>query len=646
MKHYLFTLLAAVGLAAPFVSPSAQAAQGDASFVAVTNSITSDTRWTRDKVYILTRMIFVRNNATLTIEPGTVIRGAKKGAAGTDFLREPGTLVISRTGKLIANGTPDAPIVFTSIDDPNVPGGIQTVPKSFRNAQGNVKTVVPKNYATDGPTATNGFAYCEEWGGLVILGRTFLAQGTGLGPLDGTRVFNDNGLVSNDSVFKSADVIEGIDATQVPDGSGAGSLKLGVHGGLDDNDNSGVIRFVSVRYCGDVIGASNELNSITMGSMGYNTVFEHNETTFNTDDAFEWFGGKVDHRFLFSHYNRDDQFDCDEGVRITGQFFSCVQGSDIANRSGFGNNTPTGHTLNSTGGNFYNHLMEIDGPEPDGSGQLPATQVDVFNFTFLGNGNDAPDGEGGIRYRLGANGNLFNGICELSFGVNPTGISKTTFNANAANSYILNVDRLWLSGFTVSPVNGAASNSFTAATNQTSGASNVTTNAPLTINGYDPRIPLGSPARVQQGGAFIPSTAAGSGFTNATNNPNPIFVPVRYSGSQRDNTQLQGWSHIQKLDLLPVAHPERIQITLGLSGDNPTVTFDIGDYVGEADATVSNRAIFVVERSADGRIWVPVTTAIDGDAGDENVASGTVTVTDTATDIDDDGLMLYRAYAL
>lgn len=70
----------------------------------VTADITSNVTWTKDKVYELTGLITVRNNATLTIQAGTVIRSNAQASA----------LVITRGAKLIANGTLAEPIVFTS----------------------------------------------------------------------------------------------------------------------------------------------------------------------------------------------------------------------------------------------------------------------------------------------------------------------------------------------------------------------------------------------------------------------------------------------------------------------------------------------------------------------------------------------------
>lgn len=77
--------------------------------------INSDQHWTADKVYRLRGYVYVTNNATLTIDPGTKIVSNKDSA---------GVLVIYRGSKIMANGTADAPIVFTSNESSKQPGDL------------------------------------------------------------------------------------------------------------------------------------------------------------------------------------------------------------------------------------------------------------------------------------------------------------------------------------------------------------------------------------------------------------------------------------------------------------------------------------------------------------------------------------------
>jgi hypothetical protein len=60
-----------------------------------------------DTLYTLTGLYYVDSLATLTIEPGTVVRADTAA-----------TLIVARGAKIHASGTPDRPIVFTSLKDP------------------------------------------------------------------------------------------------------------------------------------------------------------------------------------------------------------------------------------------------------------------------------------------------------------------------------------------------------------------------------------------------------------------------------------------------------------------------------------------------------------------------------------------------
>ncbi|UIR56560.1 hypothetical protein LZQ00_01760 [Sphingobacterium sp. SRCM116780] len=77
----------------------------DKDVVVVTGEITTNTTWKADKIYLLKGFVYVSNGATLTIEPGTIIKGDKASKA---------TLTITRGSKINATGTAEKPIVFTS----------------------------------------------------------------------------------------------------------------------------------------------------------------------------------------------------------------------------------------------------------------------------------------------------------------------------------------------------------------------------------------------------------------------------------------------------------------------------------------------------------------------------------------------------
>jgi hypothetical protein len=73
--------------------------------ITVSGDITTDTKWYANARYFLSGFVYVKSNATLTIEPGTII----KGISGTK-----GALIVERGGKIMAQGTSTNPIVFTS----------------------------------------------------------------------------------------------------------------------------------------------------------------------------------------------------------------------------------------------------------------------------------------------------------------------------------------------------------------------------------------------------------------------------------------------------------------------------------------------------------------------------------------------------
>src|SRR6185369_1158252 len=102
-----------------------------------------------DKDYLLTQPIYVTSGATLTIQPGTVVRGEGESSPGVN---DPGTLIITRGSKIQAVGTPDAPIVFTNQDDDNVGQNGGRVPYD---------------------TALNASGITGTWGGLIVLGRGY-----------------------------------------------------------------------------------------------------------------------------------------------------------------------------------------------------------------------------------------------------------------------------------------------------------------------------------------------------------------------------------------------------------------------------------------------------------------------------------------
>ena len=251
--------------------------------VIVTSNISSSTTWTSDKVYQLGGRITVLDGVTLTIEPGTIIKGeAGTGANAT-------ALLVARGGKLIADGDADAPIIFTSVADEITPADI---------AAGNFGS------PNLDPTI-NGL-----WGGVIVLGKARISASNEDSGEDLTEV-----------------QIEGI-PTSDPNG---------LYGGTEDADDSGIIRYVSIRHGGANIGAGNEINGLTLGGVGSTTIVEHIEVVANQDDGIELFGGTVNVSNCMFWNIGDDAVDTDQSWACTLDNFVII--------------TPSGN------------CFELDGPE-------------------------------------------------------------------------------------------------------------------------------------------------------------------------------------------------------------------------------------------------------------------------------------------
>ncbi|HRI27543.1 MAG TPA: T9SS type A sorting domain-containing protein, partial [Chitinophagales bacterium] len=222
--------------------------------VTVSGSITTNTTWTPNNVYLLQGFVYVKSGATLTIEPGTIIKGDKL---------TKGSLIITRGGKIIADGTASMPIVFTS----NEPAGERTY---------------------------------GDWGGLIILGRAPVNKPGNEAEIEGG----------------------------VNNASGDG-----LYGGTDPNDNSGILRYVRVEFSGIAFTDNNEINGITMGSVGSGTIIDHVQVSYCGDDSFEWFGGTVNAKHLISYRAWDDDLDTDFGFNGNVQFAVVLRDPDIADQS-------------------------------------------------------------------------------------------------------------------------------------------------------------------------------------------------------------------------------------------------------------------------------------------------------------------------
>lgn len=642
MKHFFMKSLAGLGLAAAF------AGSAQAGIVEVSANITADTRFTRDNVYVLTQIVYVLPPARLTIEPGTLIRGANDSQTGGT--NNPGTLVVSRGAKVIGNGTADDPIIFTSTDDTLVPGGANTRPTTVLGTG-----YTPLDYTPGGATGTNAFFHTKLTGGLILCGRTPLGfdgdadanflqwNGTvhSVDTLVEPTANNDglDGKTASQGNGVGFAVPEGLSLTTVtlgaafdPDGAGSipasTSFIAGGYGGVLENDDSGVIRFWSIRYGGFNISANNELNGLTMCGVGRGTVIEFQEVAQNVDDNFEWFGGYVNAKYLFGLFGGDDGIDGDQGYSGSIQHAFVI--NDNENYAGVGrpgytpNNTASGRLTSGSTATVSDKLVEWDGPEPNGEGVTPETIAHVFNFTLIGNrgavGAGAVASDDGFNCKAGDSSQFFRGMVEDVFDTFWSPSDATGVHTKLTTSDVR--DTLYFNVGAAGATSGTAENLATAAA-----ATQLRGKLHTTKNGLDPRLVVntaGADAR-DLSFAAIPSR---SGVTD-------FFTPTLFHGAMRDNNMLFGWTWAHAVEIIVADNVLRPVVTLGLSGSNPTISFP----VEAAGGVAGDNVVYVVERSSDGVAWAPVGYVFDGSTtdaptlrlADSNAGALAVTVTDTAT---------------
>ena len=305
MKH-LSTPKALV-LAALLAAPGAGAATID-----VTANITGNETWYATNEYILNGKIYVLSNAVLTIEPGTVIKG-KTGTPG-----DPNTisaLFITRDAKIFAEGTRTRPIIFTTDqDDVNDPEDLPLFQRAL-------------------------------WGGLALFGNAVL-----------NTALDNAGNAANPKY----DLFEGLPDLQI------NGQYVHRYGGNNDNDSSGVLRYVSIRHAGFKITTDKELNGLTLAAVGRGTVVDHVEIYAAADDGVEFFGGTVNTKYLVCAFNDDDGFDVDQGYRGMNQFLFVIQEPGVKDQGGEWNGDPK-------------ELV---------ASNAPFANFEIYNATFIGAGTN------------------------------------------------------------------------------------------------------------------------------------------------------------------------------------------------------------------------------------------------------------------
>ena len=263
--------------------------------------------WTKDNVYLLDGFVYVEAPSELHIEAGTVVK-AKENPTTDDIAT---ALIITRGAKIYAEGTQTEPIIFTTEND---------------------DTSLPD----DGTDPLIDFTVDRGlWGGVVLLGNAVL----------------------NVAAEK---VVEGLPANE----------ERAKYGGNDDADNSGVMRYVSIRYTGITVEANKELQGLTFGCVGSGTTIDYIESFNSADDGYEWFGGTVNTKHLVSAFCDDDAFDYDQGLRGKHQFWFAIQAPDAGD-----------------------HIGEWDSGDEGALTNTPLSLPVIYNATFLGRGTGSAGGD-------------------------------------------------------------------------------------------------------------------------------------------------------------------------------------------------------------------------------------------------------------
>ncbi len=429
----------------------------------VPSQITDSTTWTADNEYILDGYTFVitpsgaASPTVLTIEPGTVIKAVESSGAGA------AALVITRGAKIHASGTKNEPIIFTSELD---------------NLNGNL-----------GPTDT------ALWGGVVILGNAVINSRS------------DGGALSN----PVEDQVEGFDLA-------AGDLPFITFGGTDDADNSGVLRYVSIRHGGAVIGTANEINGLTLGGVGSGTTIEYIEVFANKDDGIEWFGGTVDVKYAAAVFGNDDGFDYDQGWRGRGQFWFVLQ-TDITSDRG------------DKGGEHDGSTSPADA--------TPIGGTTVFNATFIGIGDAGADNTA-LNIRDNAIAKYYNSIfTDYAKMLNIEADNQDRFDAGDVDFS----NNIWWSHI-------GANNNAAGLTDGDIDASGFWTDAAKNNLITDPL--LGGISRTTDGG-LDPRPITGAALSGAATVPDDgFFVQTTYKGAfSADTNWLDGWTKLSQDGYLP-----------------------------------------------------------------------------------------------
>ena len=452
---------------------------------------------------------------------------------------------------------------------------------------------------------------------VITRGSKIFAEGTATDPIIFTSINDDGSLTKDDTGEWGGVIILGKSITNNDTEKLVEGLNqietdpaLAGYGGTDPMDNSGVMRYVSIRYSGVNVGqdSGNEIQGLTLGAVGAGTTLEYIESFASKDDGYEFFGGTVNTKYMISAFVEDDGFDWDQGFSGKGQFWFVIQDTDETGRA-----------------------AEMDGAGGDETGRPYAFPV-ISNATYIGPGStEVPGGDGSgelLMFRDNTGGEYHNSIFASHSGdavhvedKNAGGIgSRARLEADSLN--IMNSIFFDFGGETnfANIFNDTfAADHFTATSTGNMMTDPGFGGMSLSAAGLDPK------AVNAQTGAVIPD--------------DPFFSQVGFKGAFGGKNWMKGWTALDEMGYL-VDDPTPGTITV--TGQITTDTYWTADneYVLDGVVYVTDGASLYIEagtviKAEDGQDVDA--TALVITRGSKIFAEGTATDPIIFTSINDDG---------
>jgi len=357
--------------------------------------------------YVLEDIVTI-TNGNLIIDAGVVVRGQPR-TSPTDF--DGGALMIAAGAKIIAAGEATAPIVFTTASTTggltggrasgaspvfwDQPGVLTPKSPEVAGLWGGVIVLgkAPTNADRDAGIAGTGTLNPFLVAGKSTIGQVIYGYGSGANKDTFSGSYTDGDTYSGLVAVVTNDDRSGIEG--IPASSSIALTGLDRFGGFDADDNSGIIKYASIRHGGSNLALNSEVNGLTLGGVGRGTTISYVEIYGNTDDGLEIFGGTVNCDHIVIVAQQDDGLDFDTGWTGTLQFAVVI------------------------GGSLSDKLLEWDGSyeaesvngfantNPSVISQTPVANYSIYNATLIGG---APGGNHGIHIRDQSAARLVNSL--------------------------------------------------------------------------------------------------------------------------------------------------------------------------------------------------------------------------------------------